>query len=306
MRVLLVGGAGFIGDAVARKLRDSVDCSLCVLDTAERLGVFKRSFENTETAELRFPDVSQIRSYLDGADVIVHLACTTHPATSMASMVFDAETNIVSSLRLFDAAAEAGVRRIIFASSGGTVYGSPTYLPTAEHAPTAPLCAYGASKLAIENYLSLYPDIQGISLRVGNPFGPWQFRGSTIGVIANFLNAVHAGRQVDVWGDGSIVRDYLYISDVADAYTQAIDQKNITSGAYNVGSGIGRSITDIIQTINIVTGRKLAVNYLASRKFDVPKIVLDSSKLYKCTGWRVSTTLEAGITSMWHKLLDES
>jgi len=276
---------------------------VCVLDTIERLDVFKQSFSDTETVEFQFPIVSQISSQFDGADAIVHLACTTHPATSMESMVFDAESNIISSLKLFDSAVEAGVSRIVFASSGGTVYGSAKHLPAVEHDPTTPICAYGVSKLTIENYLSLYSQSKGVSLRIGNPYGPYQLRGTAVGVIANFLNAAYAGKDVNVWGDGSVIRDYLYVSDVAEAFVQAITSENIAPGSYNVGSGIGHSIVDLVDTIATVTGRELTVDYRANRSFDVPKIVLDNRKLHDATGWKVSTTLEAGITLMWQQLL---
>ena len=167
-----------------------------------------------------------------------------------------------------------------------------------EH-PTKPICAYGVSKLAIENYLALHHRIEGISLRLGNPYGRYQLRGTAIGLIANFLNALHSGRALEIWGDGSVVRDYLHIDDLADAFVKAATNDLLEPGAYNVGSGTGRSINDIIEEIAHVVGERIQVRNVAGRGFDVPEIVLDSQKLKRKTGWICKVKLETGIRLLW-------
>ncbi len=302
MRVAIIGGAGFIGRSVAHAL-SSQNIEVRILDTTSRLESLQQDGLPYQTEIFKYPDVQGAERLLEGTDVVIHLACTTEPASSMESLVYDATTNIVPSLKIFRAAEEAGVRRVIFASSGGTVYGYPKTLPVTEDHPTKPMCAYGVSKLAIENYLAVYKNIEGISLRPGNPYGSYQLRGTTIGLIANFLSAVSENRNLEVWGDGSVVRDYLYIDDLADAFVTAVTHDALGPGSYNIGSGKGWSINEIIEKIFSITGREVQVNHLASRGYDVPKIILDTEKFRSETGWMAGTSLEEGILKLWEKLL---
>ena len=302
MKVAVTGGAGFLGRAVAQALAKN-DIETLILDTSIRLASLKKDGHSYSTKKLEYPKVQGAEALFKGIDVVIHLACTTEPAISMRSMVYDAETNIIPSLEVFKAAENAGVRRVVFASSGGTVYGHPKTLPVTEDHPTHPICAYGASKLAIENYLALHDQIEGISLRIGNPYGNFQLRGATIGLIAKFLNAIRIDRPIEVWGDGSIVRDYLYIDDLGNAFLRAVTSVFVESGPYNIGSGMGKSIKDIIGKIFLLTDKAVPVNYIESRDFDVQGIVLDSSKFKMQTGWGIDTNLDMGILELWKNLL---
>ncbi len=298
--VVITGGAGFIGTALAKALAVEGYTPL-VLDTASRLAAVGSSLEGVETGILDFPEIEDIGTRLRGATALYHLACTTNPSLSMESMVCDAKANIAPSLALFEAAAVAGVKRIVFASSGGTIYGVPRILPVGEDGDKAPLCAYGVSKLAVENYLSLYGQstaVETISLRPGNPYGPYQLCGVTIGVIARYLSLIAAGEPLEVWGNGGVVRDYIWIEDLAQAFVLAL-RDDLPTGAYNIGSGIGMSINDIIALIFRVTGRKVPVRNLPARSFDVPGIVLDSARFRELTGWKPQTPIEEGIALMW-------
>jgi len=304
MRVVIVGGAGFIGRALAGTLA-ARGVQTQVWDTAGRLATARHALAGSTTRAFDFTGDRVPDGALDGLDALVHLGCTTNPAHSMGTMAYDAASNIAPSLRLFDAAAAAGVPRVIFASSGGTVYGAPSRLPVVETDTTEPLSAYGVSKLAIERYLALYP-LCGVSLRIANPYGAYQLSGTTVGVIARYVAAVRAGRPLEVWGDGSVVRDYIAIDDVVAAFEQALVTPVLAPGPYNIATGIGCSINDIIAAVSNVSGRAPEVRYLAGRAYDVPAIVLDCARFRHATGWAPRTSLQDGIAALWRVAAERS
>lgn len=308
MRIAVIGGAGFIGTALARELLD-LGHEPCVLDLPARLERAGSWLAGVETAPLHFPDLSGLGSSLRGAEALAHLACTTDPSRSMDSMLYDAETNIAPSLAVFEAAVEHGIGRIVFSSSGGTVYGRPQTLPLDEAHPTRPISAYGVTKLAVENYLALFAvsrGICGISLRIANPYGPFQLRGAKVGVIARYVAELHAGRPLEVWGDGTVVRDYIHIDDVARATATALITDDLPSGSYNIGSGTGASINRIIKLVFDVAGRRVPVLYTAARPYDVPAVVLDSRCFQAATGWAPEIGLDDGTAAMWSSALGQS
>ena len=302
MRIAIVGGAGFVGCAVARAML-ATGLHPVIMDTPGRLSVITGLEPAVPRAPFDFSTDRIMTAQLEGFDALVHLGCTTNPARSMASMVFDAESNIGPSLRLFEAAAEANVSRVVFSSSGGTVYGVPATLPVTETAPTHPRSAYGVSKLAIEKYLSLFTRLNGVSLRLANPYGAFQLRGAAVGVIARYVLAVRHRQPLEVWGDGSNVRDYIAIEDVAAAFVAAVSTPTLETGAYNVGSGSGVDLTTIIKTIFAVTGCEVPVVHVPARPYDVPAIVLDSSLFAQRVGWRPRISLAAGVGQLWSEVL---
>lgn len=300
MRIVIVGGAGFIGTALATSMKQ---CKLqpVVLDTQHRLARSSAWLRTIDTVQYDFAAGMDVERHLAGADALVHLACTTTPGSSMVDISRDAQSNIVSSIRLFDACARAGVDRVVFASSGGTVYGAPVRLPVVETDAARPLSAYGVSKLAIENYLSLYSQFSGISLRVANPYGAYQLQGSAVGVIARYIMAVMDGRSPEVWGDGTVVRDYIAIEDVASAFLCALTSEEIRPGAYNVGSGVGRSISQVIHAIQEVAGETVKAKFFPGRPYDVREIVLDTNRLSKATGWSCKVPFLEGVARLWQE-----
>lgn len=305
-RTVIIGGAGFLGTALAQGLL-AEGRKVCVLDLPDRIDAVEDILEGVETLPFGFPALDGLDDALVGVETLIHLACTTTPASSMQDMARDAAENIAPSVAIFQAAGRAGVSQIIFASSGGTVYGDPTILPVPENAAGGPLSAYGVSKLAIENYLHLtakQTGFTGISLRIGNPYGPFQLRGTTVGLIANYLAQVHAGYAPEVWGDGSVIRDYIHISDLVSAVSGVLATRDLKSGAYNVGSGEGRSIIEIYAAICQITGTSLDLKYRPARGFDVSEIYFDTTRLRAATGWAPRVSLEAGIEELWNIILE--
>jgi UDP-glucose 4-epimerase len=297
VRVALIGGAGFIGCAVASALA-ARGMSPVLFDIPARLAATADLVPDAERVPFDFALDADAAPVLGGFDALAHLGATTHPARSMDSMVYDAASNIPTSVRLFEAAAERGIERLVFASSGGTVYGSPSRLPVRESAPTNPLSAYGVSKLAIEHYLALIPGVQGISLRLANPYGSFQLRGSAIGVIARYARRIAEGQPLEVWGDGSVVRDYIAVEDVAEAFVAALCGR-LPAGTFNVGSGEGVRLDEIIALLFATSGRTVPVEYLPARRFDVPSIVLDCAALRAQAPWVPRIALAEGIASLW-------
>lgn len=304
MKVAIIGGAGFIGSKLSELLKINNDF-VCILDTETRLNSNSEFIKQIPQIVFPFPDVSNIEKHLVGFDSIVHLSCTSEPAISMDSVLLDAQNNILPSIQIFEAAIKAGVSRIIFSSSGGTVYGTPKTIPVKEEFDKKPISAYGVSKLTIENYLNLYSKnfpIKGISLRIANPYGDYQLRGTRIGIIANYLTHIKNNQEIEVWGNGEIIRDYIHIDSVADAFLKALHSSLLPSGSYNVGSGIGTSINELIDLLFSITNKSVKVNYKLSRPFDVSNISLDSSLFSESTGWKPNVSLHRGIERLWEAI----
>lgn len=300
-RVLVLGGNGFIGshlvDALAAR--------------AIHTRVFGRSHpdsiaDNTpfiERIEGDFTHESDVCSALEGCDICFHFVSTTLPKSSNDNPIFDVQTNIGGTLKLLNHAVRCGVKKVIFLSSGGTIYGIPKKTPIDESHPTEPICSYGVTKLAIEKYLELYRVLHGLDytvIRLSNPYGERQRLNSTQGAVAVFLNRLLKNTPIEIWGDGSIVRDYLHISDVVSALLKAMDYRG-DQHIFNIGAGEGKSINQLIDTIEIVTGRRAERIYKASRPFDVPISVLSIARAEALLDWKPQVSFDEGLerTAKW-------
>jgi UDP-glucose 4-epimerase len=244
-----------------------------------------------------FLNYGDLARALSGIEVVFHLISTTLPKPSNDNPVYDVETNLVGSLRLLELCRAHRVRKVVFSSSGGTVYGVPATVPIAEAHPTEPLCSYGIQKLAIEKYLQLEHALHGLDyciLRPSNPYGERQRTDVAQGAIAVFLERALRGEPIEIWGDGSVVRDYVYVGDVAEAFVRAVSYEG-AQRVFNVGSGTGTSLKELIEKIGALLGRKPAVDYRPARRVDVPINVLDSSAAARHLGWRARTPLAQGL-----------
>jgi UDP-glucose 4-epimerase len=197
------------------------------------------------------------------------------------------------------------VKRIVFLSSGGTIYGRPNQVPTEETAPTDPITAYGICKLAIEKYLALYQLHFGLDyriLRVSNPFGPFQVPRKRQGLIAEIILRAINGESVEIWGDGSIVRDFIFVDDVIDALELAAEDCG-EERLFNIGSGVGRSVRDVLAAVENLLGQKLDIVWKDTRPVDVPVSVLSIRRAREKLGWAPKTSFEGGIaqTIAWWK-----
>jgi UDP-glucose 4-epimerase len=305
MKVVVFGGGGFLGSAIVDRL---------LLD-GHQLRIFERprvapyrSFTPNESVEWVAGDFSSTHDLGEAVrsmDAVVHLVSTTLPKNSNDDPVYDVQSNVVSTLHMLNAMVAAKVPKIVFISSGGTVYGNPVYLPVDELHPTDPVVSYGITKLTVEKYLHMYTrmhGLQAVSLRVANPYGERQRVETAQGAVGVFLHHALKGMPISIWGDGSITRDYLHVSDVAEAFARALHYKG-NQRVFNVSSGVGTSLNDLLSLLETLLDKPIVRNYLPGRPFDVPASVL-SNKL-ACTElqWLPAISMEAGLarTAAWMK-----
>lgn len=301
--VAIIGAGGFLGTNLGRSLTPHVEDLRCFgrrqsfPDALRGLHWIDGDISDTDTAALD--------GALAGCATVIHLASTSTPATADRNISADAQENIVGSLKLFDRCIAAGVKRVVFISSGGTVYGIPESTPIPESAPTQPITAYGVAKLAIEKYLELYRRQHGLeyrALRVANVYGPFQTGEKQQGVVAAFLSKALSGKAVEIWGDGQVVRDYVYVADVAEAVVAAARHQG-EHRVFNIGSGVGLSLTDIISAIENLLGHNLEKHFKPARATDVPINILDCGLAKTALGWQANTTFMDGLdlTTEWMK-----
>jgi UDP-glucose 4-epimerase len=300
-RVLLVGGGGFIGRNLMHKLI-SIDVPVACFDRErpawlpDGVRFFEGDFTSAKDME---PAVAE-------SDAVVHLASTVLPKKSNEDPAYDIDSNLKASVRLLKLSAEYRVKRFIFISSGGTVYGPPMEIPIRESHPTNPICSYGIVKLAIEKYLRLFEHLNGLcgcSLRLANPYGAFQRHDTGQGVIAAFCHKALAGEQIEIWGDGNIARDFVYIDDVTEAIWRVVGDATVT-GELNIGSGMSTTLNQVVDCIETIIGKPLPCVYHDARSFDVQESRLDISKARKELSWEPLIPLEDGIrmTIDWQRL----
>ncbi|BCO09746.1 NAD-dependent dehydratase [Desulfolithobacter dissulfuricans] len=300
MRVLVLGGNGFIGSHVVDHLL-AKGVKVRIFDRSKAR--YRSSLNNVDYRLAPFDDVPALAESLEGIDVVYHFVSTTVPSTSNLDPISDIGGNLVGTVRLLQLMVQKRVRRIVFLSSGGTVYGIPDVVPIPESHPLRPVCSYGVVKIAIENYLHMFGHLHGLEyviLRASNPYGERQGHKGVQGVIGTFAAKVLAGEPIEVWGDGSIVRDFIYIGDLADLCVRAGCTGG--SGIVNAGSGIGYSIKDVINVLSKVSSRDVQVCYREGRPFDVPRVVLDITKAREWFDWEPRIDLNAGIGQTWQWL----
>jgi UDP-glucose 4-epimerase len=299
-RCLVLGGKGFIGSHLVDALLER-GYPVRVFDRVNLTPLNSQvSTSAIEWFDGDFTSEADVSQALAGCGVCFHLVSTTLPKSSNADPVFDVETNLMSTVRLLNHAVRVGVRKVIFISSGGTVYGTPRYLPIDESHPTDPICSYGITKLSIEKYLGLFHQLHGLDytvLRLSNPFGERQRTQASQGAVAVFLGKVLRGEKIEIWGDGSVVRDYVYIADVVAAMLVAMDYCG-AERVLNIGSGCGISLNEVLDGIERVTGRKADRFYTAGRAFDVPASVLAIDRAQHTLGWAPRTPFIEGLQRM--------
>lgn len=298
MRCLILGGGGFIGTNLCEAL----------LRTENAVRVFERPNLRRQSVDPRiewhdgdFANAEDVARALIGCDVVFDLIGSTDLKASNENPIFDVESNLVPTLRMLDAARRAGVRRIVFISSGGTVYGTPRYTPIPEDHPTEPLCSYGIVKLSSEKYLQLYQRIHGLQctvLRVSNPYGEHQRLSATQGAVSVFLNRAVERRPIEIWGDGSVVRDFIYVGDLVRAMLACLDYRGQVP-VFNIGSGVGVSLNGLLAAIEALLGHRVAREYVAGRVMDVPANILDTSLAARELGWRCETAFDEGLRRTW-------
>jgi UDP-glucose 4-epimerase len=293
MKVLVLGGNGFIGSHLVDALYKRGD-SIRIFDRAPNQ--YQESKPDIDYRYGNFLYTPDLAETLQDIDVVYHFISTSVPGTSNLDPIADIKGNLIATVQLLQQMIQLNVQRIVFLSSGGTVYGNPTQELVPETHSLHSICSYGIIKNAIENYLYMFQELYGLQpvvLRPSNPFGPRQGHFGVQGVIPTFLKRIINGESIQIWGDGSIVRDYIYISDLIELCVEAGSSTEV--GIYNVGSGKGHSLNDIVSIIKSVTNSTVAVEYLPARPFDVKKITLDINQAREIFGWEPQIPIEDGL-----------
>jgi UDP-glucose 4-epimerase len=248
-----------------------------------------------------FGNRAALSDALRNVDMVFHLICTTVPKTSNDDPVFDVMSNVLETIFLLEQCVQKRVKKIIFLSSGGAVYGRQISVPVAEGSPKHPISSYGITKLTIEKYLYLFHHLYGLKsvvIRPSNPYGERQNPLGEQGVIAVFLGKIAKGLSIDIWGDGNVIKDYIYIGDLISGICKAAFT-DTEHHIFNMGSGIGHSINDVVRIMNEKVDHPISVNYLTEGMFDVTRIFLDITRAKEELRWKPAVSLEDGIRRTW-------
>lgn len=306
MRLALTGGSGFIGGRfVESALREGIagrsPSILALTSSEESAGRVLSKHPAARAIPLPGLDHDSLIEAMRGCEALIHAAWSTVPAEAERDPLKDLHVNVESSIKLFQAAIAAGVRRIVFISSGGTVYGEPRWSPITEDHPLLPLSAYGTSKLCAEHYLlslARAARIEALVLRPANVYGRDRSHDKPQGVVEHWLARLRAGQELISWNDTSVVRDYIHVDDVTAALIASL-HRPVVEPFVNVGTGIGTSLSDLAELMQRVTGITVRLTASASHHPALSRNVLSTALMEKCLGIAPRVSLEEGIARTW-------
>jgi UDP-glucose 4-epimerase len=304
--VVVMGGFGFIGSEVCRVLVSQ--------------GYTVRIFQKKSSSSVRIDPISNalevfrgdqcspsdVIAALKDAHTVIHLIHTTVPGSSMSSPGFDLQSNVVALTGWMSRLRETTVKRVIYVSSGGTVYGVAKTLPIPEHHELNPICAYGITKLACEKFVAMYAKLSGVDYRIvrpANAYGEQQPTDRGQGVMAVIAARIAKAKPLEIWGSGRSLRDYIHVYDVATAIVAAVEY-NGDARIFNVSTGIGKSVIDLVEQFKKRVPLLPPINHLPDRGFDVPDNILDNTVVRRELGWKPTITVEEGIDRMLHGIRD--
>lgn len=297
--ILILGAAGFIGTNLTKELAKNKDNHIILVDRNIEFfrPIMSFGLDNIEysqsdlTVDINFDEV------IKDADTVYHLVSTTVPSTSNGHISEELTGNVIFTANMLEACVHCGVKKVVFMSSGGTVYGKAVDCPLKEKTATNPISSYGIQKITIEKLLYLYWYLYGLDYRVirlANPYGPYQRPNGVLGAVTTFSYKALKGEEITVYGDGSVVRDFIYIDDAVRAIMKIVDGEN-KHRTFNVGCGYGTSIKEVLTTIQDALKIELRVIYKPGRKVDVPVNYLDISRYEKYYGALNPISLSDGV-----------
>jgi UDP-glucose 4-epimerase len=295
MKVLVTGGAGFIGSHVVDLFIENGYEVVIVddLSTGRASNINPRA--TFYQLDIRSPEIRDVFEQ-ERPLYVSHHAAQMDVRRSVVEPLFDANVNILGSINLLESARSVGLQHFVYISTGGAVYGEPEYLPCDESHPINPICQYGASKHTVEHYLYMYHENYGLNytvLRYPNVYGPRQDPHGEAGVVAIFTGQMLTGKQVVINGDGDQERDYVHVSDCAQANLLAVTIAN--NGVFNIGSGIGTTVNQLYQTLKEITGYPQDVVHGPPKLGETRRIYLDATKARRDLAWQPTISLTKGL-----------
>jgi len=296
-KILILGGSGFVGRHLTKVLAKDYHLTIIARKELDVLSSFAE-IKNGDFRSERFID-----ECLSGIDLVIHLVSGSVPASSDGNEYLDIENNLIPSIHLLKAMKRHKVPKLIFLSSGGAVYGNQTKMPITEDFPLNPVSTYGIIKATIEHFITMHSrqfDIDYLILRTSNLYGPNQSHSGVNGIINTMMDRLLDGNTLEIWGDGTQEKDYLYISDLVEAIKLGIERK--ISGTYNIGSNTGTSLNQLRKLIERISMTEINSINQEPRPYDVQRFILDSALFHKKTGWVPKISLAEGIKKVWdHK-----
>jgi len=296
MKILVTGGAGFIGSHVVdRYVREGHQ--VVVVDN---LSMGRREYVNPRAklypVDIRSPRLAEVFE-AERPEVVNHHAAQMDLRRSVRDPAFDAQVNILGSLNLLECCRRVGVKRLLFSSTGGAIYGDGALLPTPEDHPTRPASPYGISKLAVEHYLGCWEAVHGIrafALRYANVYGPRQNPAGEAGVIAIFAHRLVGGTEAVINGDGEQTRDYVYVGDVADANLRALERREL-SGVVNIGTGVETSVNELFRRLARAADVRGKASHGPAKPGEQRRSALDSGLAKRLLDWTPQVGLDEGL-----------
>lgn len=297
-RWILTGGSGFIGTNFLQTSK-AEDGDIVVLDRRKPLWLVIKPWIRYIEQDTR--EIDSFRHELIPGSVVIHMASVSYPGKAEKMIESDIQDNVLGTVRLAQACVDQGVGAFIFLSSGGAIYGDQSISPINENAYPQPKSAYGVMKLTNEHYLRIINQLRGMPvalLRVANPFGRWH-SGAGQGAINVFLKKILLGEPLEVWGSGTQVRDYIPVQDVIEA--MRLIGRSFRNGceAFNIGSGDGRSLNDVLEAIKIATNISPTVSFSSARNVDVETNILNIQKMQTWFNWKPTTLFQTALRDTW-------
>ena len=299
MRYLILGAAGFIGTNLSLALAKNENNYITLVDSKREYfsAINGMNLQNVSIHEEKIDENADFEKMLQGQEIVYHLFSTTVPSTSNQHIVKELSANVIVTANLLEACVKCGVQKIIFISSGGTVYGKEQECPLREETPTIPISSYGVQQVTIEKLLYLYQYMYGLDYRIvrlANPYGPYQRPNGVLGAVTTFTYKAIKREKIIVYGNGSVVRDFIYIDDAIRAILN-IETEAARHKTYNLGSGKGLSIKQLLYEIEQVFGTTLDIEYREGRRVDVPVNYLDISRYEDDFGTLSPIAIKEGI-----------
>lgn len=295
MRILVTGGNGFIGSAlVVSLLAKGHQVTVVTYSKVIQL----KPHENLRIKIGDYADLKFMNEYLPGTDCLIHLAYTTVPENSVKDPIFDIDSNVISSLRLLEGMHKNFVKKLIFVSSGGVIYGENKSI-ISENSELRPISSYGISKYVLEKNISLLShqlEIQSCILRIANAYGPGQHAKRNQGIINIWSDNIRNEKEINLIGTGDLIRDFIHIDDVVSAFHKVLE-KNVT-GTFNIGTGVGTNLNRILNLLEEAIGKKALIKHIPTRGFDVSSNILSADLFRNKTGWNPLIDIRTGINRL--------